>query len=170
MRVNLLFYQHRRLFGLCVVGILVAGCGNPNSIAGMPRPVQQVINAPTLSGDNVGVNILLLTGNQSYIGSGTIPGYYSFGPAQDQGSNTYYVNFEVPVNLSGIQKRMGYDPKAVESTTYLNYDYINVEPLPNEAYDRLYYDPNTNYAPFRFKLNADGTIMDESWDAVAVNS
>ncbi len=170
MRITSALHRYRRLIGIGVIGLLAAGCGNPNSIAAMPRPVQQVVNAPTLSGNNIGVNMLLATGNQSYIGSGVIPGYYNFGPAQDQGSATYYVNFEIPVNLAGIEKRMGYEPKGIQSTTYINYDYINIEPLPNEAYDRLYYDPNTNYAPFRFKLNADGTIMDESWDAVAVNS
>ncbi len=170
MRGSIYLSRCRGALVVMMLGFVVTGCGNPNSIGNMPRPVQQVVNAPTLSGSNIGVNMLRVTGNQSFIGTGNIPGYFNFGPAQDQGSNTYYVNFEIPVNLAGIQRWMGYAPKAIESTTYINYDYINIEPLPNLGYDRLYYDPNTKYAAFRFKLNADGTIMDESWDAVAVNS
>jgi hypothetical protein len=43
-------------------------------------------------------------------------------------------------------------------------------PLPNEAYQRLYFDPSTDLANFDFKLLPDGAVVDESWDAVLVNS
>jgi len=157
--------------GIMAASVVLAGCGdNPNAIGNMPGPVQQVIDTATLSGNNMGINMLTVTGNQGYIGRGTIPGYYSYGPADDQGDNTYYVNFEIPINMSGIEKQLGYQPRWIGSTTIETQDYVNIMPLPNEAFDRLYFDPNTHYAPFSFKLNANGTVMDESWDAVAVNS
>lgn len=152
-------------------GVLLAGCGdNPNAIGNMPGPVQQVVDTATLSGNDIGINMLTVTGNQAYLSRGTIPGYYSYGPAQDQGDNTYYVNFDIPINLAGLQKQLGYQPRPIISTTMPTEAYVNILPLPSLAFDRLYYDPNTRYARFAFKLNANGTVMDESWDAVAVNS
>ncbi len=165
-----------------IVGIIVvANWGyNPNAIGNMPGPVQQVLDTATLSGNDIAINILTVTGNQAYIGRGTIPGQYSYGPADSQGDNTYYVTLDVPVNMAGIQKQLGYRPEisrstissgdTADSTTLSFSDYVNILPLPNEAFDRLYFDPNTHMATFSFKLNADGTVMDESWDAVAVNS
>jgi hypothetical protein len=163
------------------VGVMVlTQNSNPNAIGNMPGPVQEVLDTPTLSGNDIADNILTVTGNESYIGQDIMPGDYSYGPADDQGNNTYYVNFNVPVNLAGIAKQLGYHPaiytsdissgNETDTTTTAYDDYVSILPLPNEAFDRLYFDPNTHMAEFSFKLNADGTVMDESWDAVAVNS
>lgn len=166
---------------LAAGAILLAGCGyDPNAIGNMPGPVQQVLDTPTLSGNNIAVNILNVTGNQGLIGRGTIPGDYSYGPVENAGTNTWYVDFEVPIDLNGIATNMGYQPQistsavapnnGITSSTVSEEDYVNILPLPNLAFDRLYFDPNTKQATFSFQLNANGTIMDQSWDAVAVNS
>jgi hypothetical protein len=136
----------------------------------MPGPIRRVVNTPTLSGRNIVDNMLNATGNQSYIGTGHIPGYYSYGPSYDDGTNTYYVTFEVPVNIEGIEKNLNYSPRPIASTTIMDDVYINIPALPNQAYDRLYYDPSTELAPFSFKLLPTGAVLDESWDAVLVNS
>lgn len=154
------------LWGMAVL----TGCGSPNAIGNMPGPVQQVVNTPTLSGNALGDNMLIVTGNRAYIGTGKIPGYYNYGPADGAANNTYYVNFEIPVNLADLRKQLGFGPHPVISSTLPDQVYINIQPLPNESYDRLYYSPTTHLARFSFKLNANGTVMDESWDAVAVNS
>ncbi|AUW93012.1 hypothetical protein BXT84_02805 [Sulfobacillus thermotolerans] len=156
--------------GFLSLGSVLAGCGSPTSMGNMPGPVRRVINIPTLSGSNIAVNMLKVTGNQSYIGTGRIPGYYSYGPAYDDGSNTYYVTFEVPVNMQGIEKQLSYLPRPIASTTIVDDVYINIPQLPGLAYDRLYYDPSTRLAPFSFKLLPSGAVLDESWDAVLVNS
>ncbi len=158
------------LAGMAVLGVTLAGCGSPTSLGNMPSPVRRVVNTPTLSGENIVDNMLNATGNQSYIGTGHIPGYYSYGPSYDNGSNTYYVTFEVPVNINGIEKKLSYLPRPIASTTIVDDVYINIPALPNQAYDRLYYDPSTELAPFAFKLLPTGAVLDESWDAVLVNS
>lgn len=156
--------------GLATVAVLAAGCGAPDAVGNMPGPVQRVVDTGTLSGRNIGINMLTVTGNQSYIGTGRIPGYYNYGPTEQNNNNTYYVNFHVPVDLSGIEHQLGYRPRPVYSSTIPNNVYVNIDPLPDEAFDRLYYNPSTRYAKFSFKLNPDGRVMDESWDGVAVNS
>ncbi|AEJ38595.1 hypothetical protein TPY_0393 [Sulfobacillus acidophilus TPY] len=166
--------MRRKIGWLFLTGVLawgLAGCGNdPQVIANMPGPVQQVLDTSTLSGNNIGTNMLEVTGNQSFVGTGRMPGYYNYGPAEDAGSNTFYVNFEVPVNFQGIARQLGYPPQPVASTSVPTEDYITLNPLPNQAGDRLYYDPNTRMAPFSFKLLPNGAVIDESWDAVSVNS
>ncbi|MDA8195562.1 MAG: hypothetical protein M0Z53_16440 [Thermaerobacter sp.] len=151
-------------------GILSGCASNPDAIGNMPGPVQQVVNTATLSGDSIGQAMLIVTGNQSYLGTGNIPGTYSYGPADDASNNAFYVNFNVPTNLSGIRQALGYTPRMLPSVAYPTTVYIHVQPLPNESFDRLYYDPSTRLATFSFKLNANGSIMDESWNAVLVNS
>ena len=156
---------------LLLLSGMLTGCGGgPNAIGNMPGPVQQVLNTATLSGNNIGQAILIVTGNRSYLNTGRIPGKYNYGPANDASNYAYYVNVIVPVNMSGIRHDLGYTPHMLPSTTYPTTVYIHVQPLPNESYDRLYFDPNTQWATFSFKLNANGSIMDESWDAVLVNS
>ncbi|WP_020376628.1 hypothetical protein [Sulfobacillus thermosulfidooxidans] len=163
-------HHGRRLALLISVGVVLAGCGSPNSIGNMPGPVRKIINTPTLSGQNIGANILQATGNEEYLGSGQIPGYYNYGPSYDNGSNTYYVTLEVPINVAGLEKSLHYLPHPIESTTIPEEVYINVPPLPNMAFDRLYFDPSTHLAPFSFKLLPNGQVLDVSWDAVLVNS
>jgi hypothetical protein len=154
-----------------MMAAILAGCGtNPNQVANMPGPVQQVLDTPTLTGNDIGTNMLKVTGNQALIGTGRMPGYYSFGPAEPQPAQTYYVDFEIPMNFAGLDRRLGYDPKPVESTTQPTLDYVDISPLNNLAGDRVYYNPNTHYAPFAFKLMPNGTVVDESWNAVTVNS
>ncbi len=165
-----LFRRALALAAIMGAGAILAGCGSQTSMGNMPGPVRRVVNTPTLTGRNIAVNMLNATGNQSYIGTGRIPGYYSYGPSYDDGSNTYYVTFEVPVNTRGIEKQLSYIPRPVESTTILDDVYINIPQLPGLAYDRLYYDPSTRLAPFSFKLLPTGAVLDESWDAVLVNS
>lgn len=169
-----MLYRIRRLWAipsLLLVAGFIAGCGNNRDVVGnMPGPVQQVVDTPTLSGQNIGQAMLRVTGNRSFIGTGRIPGFYNYGPTEDASNNTFYVNFEVPVNLAGIQRDLGYTPHPVPSTAYPDLVYINVPPLANEAFDRLYFSPTTLLAPFSFKLDANGAVMDESWDAVLVNS
>ena len=152
------------------LGIGLAGCGSPNSIGNMPRTVRKVINTPTLSGHNIGDNILRVTGNSAYIGTGKIPGYYNYGPAYDNGSETYYVTLEVPINVAGIQRALHYIPHPIASTTIPDDVWINIPALPNEAFDRLYFDPSNRLAPFSFKILPNGQVLDVSWDAVLVNS
>lgn len=166
---------------LIVVVLLILGRNtDPNAIGNMPGPVQQVLDTATLSGNDIALNILTVTGNQADINSNTIPGDYSYGPVDGAGNNTYYVDLEVPVDMNGIAKRMGYapqisqssvSPSGPETTSTVAYDdYVDILPLPNLSFDRLYFDPRSHLATFSFKLNADGMVMDESWDAVAVNS
>lgn len=162
-----------RLYWIMSIGMLAAGlsgCGSPHSIGNMPGPVQHVLQTPTLSGKNIMTNILTITGNQSYIGKGRIPGVYNYGPARDGVNNAYYVNFEIPVNYEGIKQHVGKTPRPIISSSLPTLVYIRIPPLANQAYDRLYFDPNTRWAPFRFKINANGSVIDESWDAVSVNS
>lgn len=180
MRPNALAVAAVAVLVITAIILLATRGYNPNAIGNMPGPVQQVLNTATLSGNNIGVNILDVTGNQAYIGRGSIPGDYSYGPVENQGDNIYYVDLNVPIDMQGIEKQLGYKPQvstsavssdATTNSTTLSYeDYINIVPLPNQAFDRLYYDPNTHMAVFSFKLNPNGTVMDESWDAVAVNS
>lgn len=167
---------------LVIVGIivLVTYNGNPNAIGNMPGEVQQVLNTATLSGQDIARNILTITGNRADIRRNIIPGDYSYGPVENEGDDTYYVNLNVPINMKGIKKLLGYSPHISQSTvssasvtdsSTLSFDdYIMITPLPNESYDRLYFDPKTHVATFSFKLMPNGTVVDESWDAVAVNS
>ncbi len=153
---------------------------NPNALGIMPQPVQEVLNTPTLSGHDIAFNILDITGNQSEIGRWHIPGEYSYGPVQNAGDNTWYVIFNVPINMRGIIDRLGYRPQVetasissdlTEQTTTQSYDnFIRIVPLLSQSFDRLYYDPDNHMATFAFQLDPYGQIMDESWDAVAVNS
>ncbi len=150
-----------------LVGVL-SGCGNPHAIGNMPSPVRRVLDTSTLAGINVATAMLDVTGNREDIGKGQLPGYYSYGPAEDP--NVYYVQFEIPINRNGIQQRMGYVPQTKASVTVVGNLYMNVAPLPNEAYDRLYYNPTTDLALFKFKILSNGAVMDRSWNAVLVNS
>lgn len=153
---------------------------NPKSLGIMPGPVQEVLNTPTLSGHDIANNILTITGNQSEIGRWDIPGEYTYGPVQDTGDNTWYVNFSVPINMRGIIKRLGYRPpietssvssNLTDQSTTVSFDhYIDIVPLPSQSFDRLYFDPNNHMALFSFRLDPYGQVIDESWDAVAVNS
>jgi hypothetical protein len=153
---------------------------NPNALGIMPGPVQTVLNTPTLSGHDIAVNILTITGNQSKIGKWNIPGEYAYGPVENEGDNTWYVTFSVPINMKGIIQRLGYRPQIQTSTissdltnqtTTASYDdYIDILPLRSQSFDRLYFDPNNHMATFAFKLDPFGQVMNESWDAVAVNS
>ncbi len=147
---------------------VLAGCGNPHAIGNMPGPVRQILNTSTLAGTNVATAMLEASGNQGDIGKGLVPGYYTSGPAE--GGQGYYVTFQIPVDRAGIEARMGYAPQVAVSDTLPGQVYLEVRPLPNEAYDRLYYDPSTGLAEFAFKLLPDGTVIDQSWDAVLVNS
>ena len=162
-------------FGLATVaGVILAtgltGCGTKNTIGNMPLTVRKIVNTSTLSGQNIGTNILRVTGNGNYIGSGKIPGYYNYGPAYYNGSDAYYVSLEVPINVAGIERRLHYMPHVLGSTTLVGQVYIYLPPLPNEAFDRLYFDPSTRLALFKFKLLPTGQVLDVSWDAVLVNS
>lgn len=153
---------------------------NPQALGIMPGPVQEVLDTPTLSGHDIAVNILTITGNQSEIGRWNIPGEYTYGPVQNKGDNTWYVTFTVPINMQGIVKRLGYRPpietssvssNLTDQSTTFSYDhYMEIVPLSSQSFDRLYFDPNTHMATFSFKLAPYGEVMDESWDAVAVNS
>jgi hypothetical protein len=147
---------------------ILAGCGNLHAIGNMPGPVRQVLNTSTLAGTNLATAMLEATGNQAQIGKGQLPGYYTYGPAE--GSQGYYVQFQIPVDSSGVEQRVGYEPQVSASATLAGQVYMEIRPLPGEAYDRLYYDPSTQLASFDFKLLPDGAVMDQSWDAVLVNS
>ncbi len=162
------FAQALALIMMLAVGL--TGCGTRNSIGNMPLTVRKVVNSSTLTGQNIGTNILQVTGNGSYIGSGQIPGYYTYGPAYYNGSDAYYVTLEVPINVAGVEKRLHYMPHLIASTTLPGQVYIYLPPLPNEAYDRLYFNPGTRLASFNFKLLPTGQVLDVSWDAVMVNS
>lgn len=166
---------------LAIIAVLILGRNwNPHAIGNMPGPVQQVLDTPTLSGNDIFINILRATGHQKDISRGVMPGDYSWGPTSANGNNVYYVDFEVPVNLSGIAKQLGYPPQVSkssvpsgnpESGNTIAYDqYVHIKPLPNLASDRLYFDPDTHMAKFSFKLNANGMVWDESWNAVTVDS
>ena len=153
---------------------------NPQSLGIMPGPVQEVLSTPTLSGHDIASNILTITGNQSEIGRWKIPGNYNYGPVQDTGDNTWYVTFSVPINMKGIIQRLGYRPPIqtssissylTDQSTTLSFEhYVDIVPLPSQSFDRLYFDPNTHMATFSFRLDPYGQVIDESWDAVAVNS
>jgi hypothetical protein len=153
---------------------------NPHALGMMPGPVQEVLNTPTLSGHDIAVNILDITGNQAEVGRWDIPGEFSYGPVQNEGDNTWYITLTVPINMKGIVERMGYQPQIETSTvsssltnedTTMSFDdYIDIVPLPSQSFDRLYFDPDNHMATFAFKLDPYGQVMDESWDAVAVNS
>lgn len=153
---------------------------NPESLGIMPGPVRVVLDTPTLSGHDIAVNILTITGHQNEIGRWDIPGEYNYGPVQNQGDNTWYVTFSVPIAMKGIAARLGYQPTIQTSsvnsnltneTTTVSYDdYVDIIPLPSMAFDRLYFDPDNHMATFSFKLDPYGQVIDESWDAVAVNS
>lgn len=154
---------------------------NPKALGMMPRPVQEVLDTPTLSGHDIAVNILDITGNQNKKkGAWHIPGEYTYGPVEDTGDNTWYVTFRVPINMKGIVKRLGYRPQIqassvsselTDQTTTMSYqNYIQIVPLASQSFDRLYFDPNNHMATFAFRLDPYGRVMDESWDAVAVNS
>lgn len=151
-----------------VLGVTLAGCGNPHAIGNMPGPVRQVLDTSTLAGINIGSAMLRVTGNQDDIGKGQLPGSYTEGPAA--GGEGYYVQFEIPIDTGGIEDRMGYLPGVQGSETVAGDVYMNVDPLPNEAYDRLYYNPSDGWASFEFKILPDGAVMDRTWDAVLVNS
>jgi hypothetical protein len=150
----------------------LAACGNtdPQAIANMPPPVQAVANTVTPTGHSIAWGMLTVTGNQGALRLGRIPGYYTYGPAEGaQAQGPYYVNFYVPVNLRGLSRSLGFTPHPVASTTFVGMNYVQIPPLPFMAADRLYYNPNTTYAPFKFKLEPNGQVLDESWDAVLVN-
>lgn len=167
---------------LVIAGILFITLRNynPNAMGIMPGPVQEVLNTPTLSGHDIAVNILTITGNQSEIGKWKMPGEYTYGPVQNEGDNTWYVTFQVPIDMHGIIKRLGYRPPIQTSTvssdltdqsTTASYDdFIDIIPLRSQSFARLYFDPNNHMATFAFKVDPYGQVMDESWDAVAVNS
>lgn len=158
-----------RLAALGIGLILVlAGCGNPRVIGNMPWPVRTVLNRSTPSGLTIAVAMLKVTGNQGTIGRGKLPGYYTYGP--DQEGDGYYVRFDIPVDDGGIEEQLGYRPDVIPSETLPGQVYLEMPPLPNEAYQRLYFDPSTDLANFDFKLLPDGAVVDESWDAVLVNS
>lgn len=148
--------------------VILAGCGNPRVIGNMPGPVREVLNRGTPSGLTIAVAMLKVTGNQGTIGRGKLPGYYTYGP--DQEGDGYYVRFDIPVDQSGIEDRLGYRPDVTSSDTLPGQVYLEMPPLANEAYQRLYFDPSTGLANFDFKLLPDGAVVDESWDAVLVNS
>ncbi|NMP23119.1 hypothetical protein [Sulfobacillus harzensis] len=169
------------VFGLAIIAVLILGRNwNPHAIGNMPGPVQQVLDTPTLSGNDIFINMLQVTGHQGDISRGILPGDYSWGPTSEPSDNVWYVDFEVPVNLSGIAKQLGYPPPVSRSSissgnpesgnTVAFDDYVRIKPLPNEASDRLYFDPDTRMAKFSFKLDANGMVMDESWDAVTIDS
>lgn len=159
------------LWGIgCAMGCVGCGPHNPHVISSMPAPAQQVLNTPTLTGNTIGDNILDATGNQGFVGTGQMPGYYSVGPAGEAANGAYYVDFEIPVNLPEIRRQLGYLPHPIPSTTEPGEVYLRIQPLPNQAYDRLYFTPDNDLAVFAFKVNANGSVMDESWDAVDVNS
>lgn len=153
---------------------------NPHAMGMMPRPVQEVLNTPTLSGHDIAVNILEITGNQNEIGRWHIPGEFTYGPVQNEGDNTWYITLRVPIRMRGIVKRLGYRPQIqassvssdlTDQTTTVSYnDYMDIIPLKSMSFDRLYFDPNNRMATFAFRLDPYGQVMDESWDAVAVNS
>ncbi|MCY0885678.1 MAG: hypothetical protein OWV35_07305 [Firmicutes bacterium] len=165
--------MRRRLPGLALAAALLAGCGGPRSghaIGAMPGPVQQVLDTRTLAGPTIAAGILTLTGHKADLASDTLPGYYSYGPARGGPDGSYYVDVEVPVNLGAVSRRLGYPARPVRSTAYRGLDWIPVVPLRGMAGDRLYFNPRTGYASFLFRLEPDGAVLDESWDAVAVNS
>ncbi|MCL5065914.1 MAG: hypothetical protein M1600_12715 [Firmicutes bacterium] len=161
-----------RWLGLCgllaILTAVLSGCGNPHAIGNMPTSVRRVLDTSTLAGINIATAMLDVTGNREDIGKGQLPGYFTEGPAEASGD--YYVHFNIPVNTAGIQQRMGYLPQEVESLTIVGDVYMEVDPLPNEAYDRLYFNPSTQLASFDFKILTNGAVMDQSWDAVLVNS
>ncbi len=185
--MRVLRVQRPVLAGAAAIVLAIAGIilffyrnYNPHALGMMPGPVQEVLNTPTLSGHDIAVNILEITGNQNEIGPWNIPGEFTYGPVQNQGDNTWYVTFQVPIRMQGIVKRLGYRPPIQSSsvsadltdkTTTVSYqDYVDVIPLPSQSFDRLYFDPNNHMATFTFKLDPYGRVIDESWDAVAVNS
>ena len=134
----------------------------------MPGPVRRVLDTSTLAGINIATAMLDVTGNREDIGKGQLPGYYTYGPTDEP--NEYYVRFQIPVDRSGIEQWMGYLPEETPSETLAGEVYMEVNPLPNEAYDRLYFDPSTALASFEFKVTGNGAVIDQSWDAVLVNS
>lgn len=163
------------LLALCLIaGGVLAGCGHvrpDHAIGSMPGPVQEVLDTHTFAGPTIAAAILTLTGQRRYLATDSLPGYYSYGPARDAvTAGSYYVDIEVPVNLAGVARRLGYPALPVRSTAYRGLDWIPVVPLKGMAGDRLYYNPRTGYASFLFRLEPDGAVLDESWDAVAVNS
>jgi hypothetical protein len=150
---------------------LLAGCGNPDPhlIANMPPPVRQVAETTVPAGMSLADAMLEVTGNQDLIGKGRIPGTYLYGPAQSDPSR-WRVEFEIPLNMEGIARRLGYQPKPHPSNSVPGADYIYITPLPNEVFDKLYFNPTTGEADFEFVLTPQGQVLDRSWAAVAVNS
>lgn len=156
---------------LAAIAASCAGCGgyNPHAIGNMPPVVHQVAVMSTPAGITIATAMRQVTGNQAAVGTGQVPGTYTWGPVVGN-RNAYYVNFEVPINLAGIAQALGYKPKSYVSSTIEGEDWVYIHPLANTAFNKLYYDPSTNWALFAFRLTATGQVLDRSWDAVDVNS
>ncbi|MBX5467677.1 MAG: hypothetical protein K6U14_09350 [Firmicutes bacterium] len=153
------------------VGLVLAACGNPDPhrIADMPPPVRAVAESPSPSGMTLADAMLTVTGNLNLVGSGTLPGSYLYGPSQADPTR-FRVEFFIPLNFDGIARRMGYRPKPHPSVSLPGEEYLYITPLPNQAFDKLYFNPTTNEAEFDFVLTPSGQVLDRSWAAVAVNS
>lgn len=153
-----------------LLSVLLAGCGHPDPhlVANMPAPVRRVARSMTPSGMDLATAMLVVTGNQKDVKRGYMPGSYLYGPISGH-TNIYRVDFKIPLNMAGIKQRLGMMPPVRAALAVPGENYLEIPPLNNGNFDKLYFNPSEKTASFEFQLMPNGMVLLRSWNAVTVD-